>query len=67
MLKRLISSLLGLVMVMTVFAVPIFADFQLSDSEMAYTQASADTVTNAWRYRSGGFGYQFNCVGRLHI
>lgn len=67
MLKRLISSLLGLVMVMTVFATPIFADFQLSDSEMAHTQASSDTVTNAWRYRSGGFGYLFNCVGRLHI
>lgn len=67
MLKRLISSLLGLVMVMSVFAIPVFADFQLSDSEMAYTQAGADTVTNAWRYRSGGYGYLFNCVGRLHI
>lgn len=62
MLKRLISSLLGLVMVMTVFAVPIFADFQLSDSEMAYTQAGSDTVTNAWRYRSGGFGYRIQFV-----
>lgn len=56
-LKKIVAGILAAVLMIGIFPTSAFANLELSDSEQAFANLGSDTVTNAWRYRSGNYGY----------
>lgn len=56
-LKRFAAAALAALLMVGIFPTSAFANLELSDSEQAFANLGSDTVTNAWRYRSGNYGY----------
>lgn len=61
-LKKIVAGILAAVLMIGIFPTSAFANLELSDSEQAFANLGSDTVTNAWRYRSGNYGYKVQMV-----
>lgn len=61
-LKKIVAGILATILMIGIFPTSAFANLELSDSEQAFANLGSDTVTNAWRYRSGNYGYKVQMV-----